>query len=455
MDHLFISYATEDEPFAEWLTLRLTSEGYRVWCARFNLLGGESYPRDIDKAIKEDTFRLLALMSRSSVKKPDPLKERTLALKLGKQRGIDFLIPLNVDGISPTELDWMTGDITFIPFYKSWAMGLNQLLRKLESVGAPRPLEQGRSLVAQMCMEDRVLRKQEETVFSNILQVERLPDTIRIFRFAGPISNFAIRSLSEDWPCYPIRDNKLLSFTMATKAIQDQFSLKFLEAMKWRQSDEILGVPTYNVVSNLIFKSVQAKCRQKGLVSPPFDDSLLYFPKKVPPGGRINYTDFRGEHTWLSTSGTRRVKGDNQEIVEYPYYLAARFRVKSSEALGYYVQLIVRAYVTDKDGNPFVKRSQRSRTKRILKTWWNRELLNRQLAIAQFLADGDKVIKVGPDSEEQVVLSSGFIRLESEIGIRSDFDSVGAPDKEETDQVDVELDQEDQDEETEEDDRYG
>jgi hypothetical protein len=242
---------------------------------------------------------------------------------------------------------------------------------------------------------------------------------------------------------------------MATKAIQDQFSLKFLEAMKWRQSDEILGVPTYNVVSNLILKSVQARCRQKGLVSPPFDDSLLYFPKKVPPGGRINYTDFRGEHTWLSTSGTRRVRGDNQEIVEYPYYLAARFRVKSSEALGYYVQLIVRAYVTDKDGNPFVKRSQRSRTKRILKTWWNRELLNRQLAIAQFLADGDKVIKVGPDSEEQVVLSSGFIRLESEIGIRSDFDSVGAPDKEETDQVDVELDQEDQDEETEEDDRYG
>jgi hypothetical protein len=454
MDHLFISYATEDEPFAEWLALRLTSEGYRVWCARFNLLGGESYPRDIDKAIKEDTFRLLALMSRSSVKKPDPLKERTLALKLGKQREIDFLIPLNVDGISPTELDWMTGDITFIPFYESWAMGLNQLLRKLESIGAPRPLEQGRSVVAQMCMEDKVLQKQVEIVFSNILQVNRLPDTMKIFRFACPVSNFAIQSLGKDWPCYAIRD-KLVSFTMAPKSIQDQFSLKFLETKKWEQSSEILGVPTYNVVSSLILKSVQARCRQRGLVSPPFDDSLLYFPRGVPPGGKINYTDFRGERTWLSTSGIRRIKGGGQETAEYPYYLATRFKVRNSEALGHYVQLIVRAYVTDRDGNPFVNQSQRSRTKRILKKWWNRELLSRQLAIAQFLADGDKVIRLGFGSEDQVVLSSEFVRLESEIGIRSDSDSAGVQDKDETDHIDVELEQEDEDEETGEDDSYG
>jgi len=31
-DHLFISYATEDGALAEWLTLKLTAAGYRVWC---------------------------------------------------------------------------------------------------------------------------------------------------------------------------------------------------------------------------------------------------------------------------------------------------------------------------------------------------------------------------------------------------------------------------------------
>ncbi|GEM_PF-3169632 len=68
-DHLFISYATEDYVFAEWLALHLTSEGYLVWCDRFNLLGGESYPKDIDKALKERTFRVLAILSKNSIKK--------------------------------------------------------------------------------------------------------------------------------------------------------------------------------------------------------------------------------------------------------------------------------------------------------------------------------------------------------------------------------------------------
>ena len=70
VNHLFISYATEDGDLAEWLTLRLTTEGYKVWCDRVKLLGGESYPRDIDKAIKTQTFRMLALISKNSLLRP-------------------------------------------------------------------------------------------------------------------------------------------------------------------------------------------------------------------------------------------------------------------------------------------------------------------------------------------------------------------------------------------------
>ena len=100
-DHLFISYAVEDQALAKWLTLKLTAAGYRVWCDQFKLLGGESYPRDIDRALKEQTFRVLALLSRSSLQKPNPRKERTLALNIARERGCEFLIPLNVDGLKP------------------------------------------------------------------------------------------------------------------------------------------------------------------------------------------------------------------------------------------------------------------------------------------------------------------------------------------------------------------
>src|SRR2546426_10211359 len=120
-DHLFLSYATEDWGFVEWLALRLTSEGYRVWCDRFKLLGGESYPRDIDAAIKDRTFRFLTVLSHHSVKKTNPLKERTLALNLARERKENFVIPINLDGLSPSDLDWMVSDLTFISFHLSWA----------------------------------------------------------------------------------------------------------------------------------------------------------------------------------------------------------------------------------------------------------------------------------------------------------------------------------------------
>src|SRR3972149_6612200 len=142
-DHLFISYATEDGELAEWLTLRLTTEGYKVWCDRVKLLGGESYPRDIDKAIKTQAFRMLALISRNSLAKENPLKERTLGHSITRQRKIDFVIPLLKDAIRSDELDWMDSDITYISFQGSWAQGLVQLIKKLRSINAPNPLSNG------------------------------------------------------------------------------------------------------------------------------------------------------------------------------------------------------------------------------------------------------------------------------------------------------------------------
>src|SRR5689334_2283214 len=115
-EHLFINYAVEDTALAEWLTRQLTAEGYRVWCDRFKLLGGESYPKEIDDAIRNRTFRMLSLLSRASLTKPNPLKERTLGLNIAKERDEDFVIPLNVDGLKGSEVYWHASDLTFISF---------------------------------------------------------------------------------------------------------------------------------------------------------------------------------------------------------------------------------------------------------------------------------------------------------------------------------------------------
>src|SRR5438093_12436896 len=130
-DHLFVNYASEDGTFAEWLTLKLAGEGYSVWCDRVKLLGGESYPADIDVALRERTFLMLSVLSHHSVAKPQPLKERTLALNLARERHEELIIPLNLDGLRASELPWDLSDLTYISFHASWAQGLAKVLKKL------------------------------------------------------------------------------------------------------------------------------------------------------------------------------------------------------------------------------------------------------------------------------------------------------------------------------------
>src|SRR5580692_9343689 len=83
---LFISYAYENQVFAKWLARKLAFYGYGVWIDQIQLLGGESWVKDVDIAIKDRSFRVLGLLSKASIAKDNPRKERTLALQLGQQR---------------------------------------------------------------------------------------------------------------------------------------------------------------------------------------------------------------------------------------------------------------------------------------------------------------------------------------------------------------------------------
>ncbi|MEZ4614732.1 MAG: toll/interleukin-1 receptor domain-containing protein [Caldilineaceae bacterium] len=180
-DHLFISCVPEDGALADWLTRKLSAEGYAVWCERFKLLGGESYPDDIDEAIKHRTFRMVSLYSKASLRNPEVMRQRSLALNLSKELSSDFLIPINVDGVRTKQLDRLTSNLAFIPFEKNWATGLNQLLKKLTSVSCPKPLYNGKNVAAEYFVPKDIVSDQPEELVSNCLVIEKIPVTIYQF----------------------------------------------------------------------------------------------------------------------------------------------------------------------------------------------------------------------------------------------------------------------------------
>ncbi len=416
-NHLFISYATEQGYFVEWLCSKLIADGYSVWCDKLKLLGGESYPTDIDKALKERTFRVIAVLSRQSISKPNPRRERTLALKIADERNIDFLIPINFDGLAPSELDWMTSDITFISFNYGWAEGYKQLIKKLSSINTPRNKDIDMDQMMPWLDEKTVLLDGRETIFSNALKIEKIPERILIYKFENPISYSGVRTLVKNWPCYRINSHVALSFMSPPPEIVEKYMLERTGAVEWRTKETIRGIPTYNIIVNLLEKSISFKCWERGLIEQK--RASFYFPY----GGEkerniLHFVDYNGITTWRLASGQRKLKLKTEQTIYYRYHVCPTFRIRGSFDSGFYAIVNVLAHVTNEDGTPIKGRSQNSRSKKITKYWWNPQILNYQLAIIQHLSGRDDKIVIGQVPGEMISITPRFEQYELPLAIR-------------------------------------
>ncbi len=413
-DHLFISYATEDLPLAAWLTRRLTAEGYQVWCDRVKLLGGESYPKDIDKAIGERTFRFLPLLSNFSKAKDNPVKERTKAIKVGQALQIaDFIIPLNVDGI--TDLDWMMTDLTYIPFHLGWATGFRQLLDKLDSIHAPRPLDNGRQIAIESFLPDNVISASPETVFSNCLPFTNIPSTILRFTVDPPLVPEERRPVAVEWPHYFVSPRELLALQPPRPPLLEG-RVTLADRFACVDVLDIGGIRTGDLLASLLFKAVRHRAAARGLLQ-SFDHRLYYyFPSGLCRDDKVVFKTAEGAQTWVRVTG-ERVFWRLGASEKYRYHLGAAFRVRRDVRSGYVLQLTPVFHITDPVGQPLPSRTVASRRKRLAKNWWNYEWLNRHLAVASFLAGGEDPMILLGDSTDPLQLSSRFFHLDAPFGI--------------------------------------
>jgi hypothetical protein len=416
-DHLFISYAAEDRALAEWLTRKLTADGYRVWCDRFSLIGGESYPKEIDIAIKERTYRVIAILSKASIQKPNPTKERTLALNLAHERSETFLIPLNVD-LGTTQLDWMTSDLNYISF-SNWANGYAALLHTLTKMSTPRPLDQqGPNAAIETFRSKEPLRNEKELLYTNCTPFVQIPQTIRAFTTNRNMTREEFTASPVINKAYRVNARTYLSFERTLTGIARDVFCQPAGTWLWSEDIDILGVPSLNIVSTLLGRSFIGACLRKGLLQTP-DGKSLYFPNGLLDMDRIHFEGFSGK-TWLQVVGQRmfRKLEDQREICIH--HLSFRFRIRRNLFADFILQLRVGLHLTDLAGAPFKVRTSNSRRKKITKNWWNDKWLNRHLAICQFLTDGNDVCLLGDSDETRVILSTKLIGAEAPFGIDED-----------------------------------
>ncbi len=406
--HVFVNYATEDSIFVDWLCLRLLNEGYRVWCDRLKLLGGESYPKDIDDAISNRTARFVAVLSKDSIHKPNPLKERTLALQIARQRNESFVIPLNLQGLSPTDLGWMQSDLTFIPF-TNWKEGLSQLLKNLERSNVPKE-DSGISVSALLNQGTCCIKQQPETLWSNLIIVKSLPAAIYRFEHEIGMKEADARSANRTWSHY--RENSSVCWSFEPPPVDLATRYKFSKqgtCADWRRATGP-DINFYNLGKKVANAALRHSLMAAGLETDPSSGSL-YFPDK-PEYRRFIFRTTSGS-SWIRPVGIRSfwtVRGSIPVRYHLSPYLTCWLDYGALDV----VRVLIRLHITEIDGAAIRPSTMQSRRKAICKSWWNHQWLCRILATLQLIGGDSSEIRIGTFSDSQVTLDRFPLALEAD-----------------------------------------
>jgi hypothetical protein len=390
-DELFISYAGEDDAFVRWLAGKLSASGYRVWWDRRQLSGGDAFTSDIDEAIKVRAFRMLAVVSKHSVSKPNPDRERTLGLAIAKERDESFVIPLNM-GLAATKLPWMLSTANYISFAGSWATGLGALLETLREHGAPWFPTESHALVQSYLQRPTYLVCESEPVWANLFAISAPPTSLSLYEWEADVPDGGLYG----W-IYQRRDAR------SCWAFEAPPTVPGLRAPARDQVSTSFAPPAIRrVMTSLLRQYVEARCRARGLHEA--DGRVFYFPSTLEISERLPFTLPDGRETWLKPVGYRSIRQRGQ-FEQIRYHLGLQPRVELSRFGAPVLQIKPTVHFTDKDGASLDSAGNVRRAKATRRGWYNDKWLARIAALGAYLADGETEWQLVPGHECKVVAS--------------------------------------------------
>lgn len=209
---IFISHATpNDNDFTRWLALKLITLGYDVWCDVFYLGKGVDFWKTIETEIRDNTIQFFVVMSAISNSREGVLKEITVAQKTQKAlNDATFVVPLMIDNdLSYDDINIDVVRLNAIDFKKSWAIGLQDVIKFLEDKGInpnKTDAEKANSLYEQIFLQNLVPVEKEEVYTSNWFPIIEFPEELR-FHFYDRLmpKNYDLNQLT--FPAIPYKNH--------------------------------------------------------------------------------------------------------------------------------------------------------------------------------------------------------------------------------------------------------
>jgi TIR domain len=441
---IFISHATpEDNGFIRWLGARLELAGFSVWHDLGRLKGGDYFWDKIEKAIREESFKFLAVVSKASVNKPGVKDEWALAQTIEKSLP-GFVIPVRLDDYDFSQLPIGIHRKNVVDFASGWHKGLAQLIDTLIDANAPKISEpdplSARHWLAEM-KEGAILRTNaKESLDSTWLSVMELPPALETARILGNARLIKLTDENRRIPWFEHED-QIVGFAKGTDLVSLMSKSVMLKAAGGIATDSFissggsLGAKTVTHrearkrVANLVRQAWELAMEAKGFgIYEQSGGRKVFYVTPELTGGRGEKVSF------IDVDGRKRRKGLNGR--------SEKRKANWSYAVGmvpafddpWRIELRSTIVFTGEDGKPMdsVARAHRLRMS-FCRSWWNdrwRGFLRAFLALA---AEGQPDIRLPVGSDRFVVLSATPIVFSSPAGLSDltpsiDADPIDEPD---------------------------
>ncbi len=424
---IFVSHATpEDNGFVRWLGARLELAGFRVWHDLDRLKGGDHFWDKIEKAIREESFRFLAVVSKVSVGKPGVKDEWALAQTIEKSLP-GFVIPIRIDDYDFSLLPIGIHRKNVINFSAGWHFGLESLVDTLIDANAPKVTAPDPRVARHWlpkAKDGAILRiETKESLDSTWLRVISLPP-IESARILGTDREIKVTDINRVIPWFEHED-RIVGFAKAADLVSNMSKSVMLKAANgvdsttFIESGSTFGDKPVDArearkrVANLVRQAWELAMEAKGLgvFEQAGGRKVFYVTPELTKG--------RGEKVaFVDVDGRKRRKGLNgrSEKKKANWCYAVGMVPQFDEP--WRIELRSTIVFTDDDGKPFDVPAKAHRLRMsFCRSWWNDRWRGFLRAFLALVANGGSEIKLPVGSGREVVVSATPIMFSSPVGL--------------------------------------
>jgi hypothetical protein len=428
---IFISHATpQDNDVVRWLAAKLELAGYQVWHDLERLKGGDIFWDKIERAIREESFRMVAVVSNIAIQKPNVQNEWEAGLVVEKSIP-GFVIPITIGGFNFDNLPIRFVRKNALDFTAGWHQGLLKLLDALEDAKAPRAEvdpARARHWLPEMAPSAVLRTVGVERLESTWLRVVSLPPALETAKVLGQERRIKETPQNRAVPWFEHED-RIVGFAKASELVSIMSKSAMLRVEKSADLESFLSGDirfdgervrsgeAKKRAAHLLRQACELALEAKGF---PFhmqsnERKVHYVSPELTGGikGKVAFTDFDGK---LRKRGLNGQSPKNEANWHFGVSINPSFDEPRR------IELRPAVVFTDFEGKPLEAAAQQRLRMGFCRNWFNDRWRGFLRCFLALLAQGASEIKIPVGSGRFMVLEASPLCFDSPVGL-----SDGAP----------------------------